>query len=140
MSRILVVDDNLDAARALMRLTQRMGHDVECAYDGAQALAAVRASPPDLVILDVMMPQMDGLAVLERIKGDTATAGVTVVMFSAARDTETIQLARRRGAADFWLKGSFDFSELGPRIAMLTGSCPGWVSPFSPGDPNDFRS
>jgi CheY-like chemotaxis protein len=127
MARILIVDDNPDAARALMRLVQRLGHDVACAADGPSALGTIRTSPPDLVILDVMMPQMDGPEVLARIKEDEATADVRVVMFSAVRDVETIQLARRRGAADFWLKGSFEFNQLGPRIAALLASCSGWV-------------
>ncbi|HEV2296222.1 MAG TPA: response regulator [Tepidisphaeraceae bacterium] len=140
MGRILIVDDNLDAARALLRLVQRLGHDVDCAADGASALESIRSHRPDLVILDVMMPTMDGLDVLARIKGDEATAVVTVVMFSATRDAETIRLARRRGAADFWLKGSFDFSELGPRIAALLASCPAWIAPPATDGPNDISA
>lgn len=131
MSRILIVDDNLDAARALMRLVQRTGHDAECAADGVTALTAVRTHPPDLVILDVMMPGMDGLEVLDRIKGNDETAGVPIVMFSAVRDEKAIELARRRGAADFWLKGSFEFNELGPRIGALLNSSPDWIPPTS---------
>lgn len=114
-----------------MRLVQRLGHDAECAGGGALALASVGASPPDLVILDVMMPQMDGLEVLARIKEKDATSDVPVVMFSAARDAQTIRLAHRQGAADFWLKGSFDFSELGPRIAALLGTSSRWTPPAS---------
>ncbi len=119
MSRILVVDDNADLCLAMMRLLRSLGHEVESAYDGETALAAVRARRPDLVILDVMMPKLDGFDVLAQIKSDAARADVPVVMFSARQDAEAKQTAFQRGAADFWLKGAFDFNELGPRTAAL---------------------
>lgn len=119
MSRILVVDDNADICLAMMRLLRSLGYEVESAYDGEAALAAVRARRPDLVILDVMMPKLDGFDVLARIKSDAARADVPVVMFSARQDPEAKQAAIQRGAADFWLKGAFDFNELGPRTAAL---------------------
>jgi CheY-like chemotaxis protein len=119
MSRILVADDNADICLAMTCLLRNLGYDVECACDGEAALAAVRSRPPDLVILDVMMPKLDGLDVLARIKGDAAAAAVPVVMFSARHDPEVKQIALERGAADFWLKAAFDFSELGRRTAAL---------------------
>ncbi len=122
MSRILVVDDNADLCLALMRLLRKLGHEVESAYDGEAALAAVWSRPPDLVILDVMMPKLDGLDVLARIKDSAAFAAVPVVMFSARQDPEVKRLALARGAADFWLKAAFDFNELGERTAALVGS------------------
>ncbi len=103
----------------MMRLLRSLGHEVESAYDGETALAAVRARRPDLVILDVMMPKLDGFDVLAQIKSDAGRADVPVVMFSARQDAEAKQTAFQRGAADFWLKGAFDFNELGPRTAAL---------------------
>src|SRR5688500_4590409 len=57
MSRILVVDDNADLCLAMTRLLRRFGHEVDAAYDGEEALEAVRTRRPDLIILDVMMPK-----------------------------------------------------------------------------------
>ena len=122
MSRILVVDDNADLCQAMMRLLRNFGYEVESAYDGEAALEAVWARPPDLVILDVMMPKLDGLDVLARIKGDAARADVPVVMFSARHDPEVKEMALQRGAADFWLKAAFDFNELRNRTAALVGA------------------
>lgn len=122
MSRILVVDDNADLCLAMTRLLRRLGYEVEAAYDGEEALAAVCARTPDLIILDVMMPKLDGFDVLTRLKADEAFAAVPVVMFSARQDVEAKETALQRGAADYWLKGAFNFNELGRRTAALVAN------------------
>jgi two-component system CheB/CheR fusion protein len=66
--RVLVVDDNVDAARALGHLLKLLGHEVALAHDGPAALAAAAATPPDLVLLDIGLPGMDGYAVAERLR------------------------------------------------------------------------
>jgi DNA-binding response OmpR family regulator len=119
MGRILVVDDSEDICHALARLLRRCGHDVDAAFGGAEALATARAETPELIILDIMMPQMDGLEVLTRLKADESTAGVPVVMFSACQDAETVGRAMESGAIDFWRKASFNFNELPDRVRML---------------------
>jgi DNA-binding response OmpR family regulator len=119
MSRILVVDDSEDICHALARLLRRCGHDVDAAFDGAAALASVRSAAPELIILDIMMPRMDGLEVLTRLKADGATANVPVVMFSACQDAETMKRALDSGAIAFWLKASFNFNELRERVRTL---------------------
>lgn len=119
MSRILVVDDSEDICHALARLLRRCGHDVDAAFDGAAALASARTGVPELIILDIMMPKMDGLEVLTRLKADGKTADVPVVMFSACQDAETVRRALDSGATDFWLKASFNFNELHERVRTL---------------------
>jgi CheY-like chemotaxis protein len=118
MSSILVVDDNEDLCLMLSRLLRKLGHETACAGDGDAALNALRQRAFDLVILDIMMPEMDGLEVLSRIKSDPTTAQTPVVMCSAVQEPEAEQLARRRGAADFWLKATFDFQQLGERVSQ----------------------
>ena len=66
--RILVVDDNVDAAESLALLLRLEGHDVRVAHDGPAALAAVEAEPPDLVFLDIGMPVMNGYDVARRLR------------------------------------------------------------------------
>jgi PAS domain S-box-containing protein len=79
--RVLVVDDNVDAAKALEQLLRLTGHEVSVAHDGPAALAAAAAAPPDLVLLDIGLPGMDGYAVAARLRAaghaDTALVALT---------------------------------------------------------------
>jgi CheY-like chemotaxis protein/DNA-binding CsgD family transcriptional regulator len=85
MARVLVVDDEADI-RGLVRLSLELdGHEVQEAVDGLDALLALDAGVPDLVILDVAMPRLDGWGVLARLKGSAALATVPVVMLTALR-------------------------------------------------------
>jgi CheY-like chemotaxis protein len=82
MSRILVVDDEPDQRFLLRRIFERAGHKVSAAGDGAAALAAVRESPPDLVVTDIMMPVMGGVELIRQLRGEPATAGIPILAAS----------------------------------------------------------
>ena len=84
MARILVVDDELDVVRRVVRTLEARGHSVEVARDGETALAMIAANPPELVVLDVNLPRIDGMEVCSKIKHDPATKSILVVMMSAA--------------------------------------------------------
>jgi two-component system cell cycle response regulator len=124
MSMVLVVDDNLDACHMLARLIRRVNGDAACATSGDEALEFLRDHHVDLMILDVMMPGMDGLEVLRRVRADPATARLPVVMFSAVADPLCKLRAFERGANDYWLKASQDFSSLKDHIVRLLKSAP----------------
>jgi CheY-like chemotaxis protein len=79
MARILVVDDESDQRFLLRRYFERVGHEVSDAGDGAAALRAVRESAPDLVVTDMMMPVMDGMELIRRLRGDPATAPIPIL-------------------------------------------------------------
>jgi CheY-like chemotaxis protein len=102
---VLVVDD-LHVARDMMaRLLRLDGYETLTAEDGEAALAAVEAGHPDLMLLDLTMPDMDGLDVLRRLRADRRNAGMPVVMFSAVADPRLVAEARRLGAVDYVVKG-----------------------------------
>jgi CheY-like chemotaxis protein len=83
MSRILVADDN-DASRELIREVLEMsGYDVIEAADGRDAVTMVRESPPDLVLVDIQMPRLDGYGVLRELRADPLLAGLPVVALTA---------------------------------------------------------
>jgi CheY-like chemotaxis protein len=82
VARVLVVDDELDLVRVVVKLMEARGHRVTTAKDGAEALARVATDPPDLMILDANIPQIDGAEVCGRIKGDPATRGLPIVMMT----------------------------------------------------------
>ena len=121
MANVLVVDDDEPTCRTLMRLVRMAGHAADCVLEALKALDVVRTTAPDLVILDVNMPGMSGIELLERIKSDPATAAIPVVMFSAANDATAEREARARGAIDFWLKASIHFKEIETRINAFVG-------------------
>jgi signal transduction histidine kinase len=90
--RVLVVDDSRDAARSLALLLRMMGHDVETAHDGPAALQAARARPPEVVLLDIGLPQMDGYEVAARLRQEPETKGAYLVAMTGFGQED----ARRR--------------------------------------------
>lgn len=124
LQTILVVDDNLDLCRPMVSLLKHMGYDGQYATGGQEALTFISATLPDLIILDVMMPDMDGLEVLRRLKTDQRTENLPVVMFSTVADPEFRAHAIDRGAIDYWIKAGIDFSELRGRIKKILVQSP----------------
>ena len=104
--RILVVDDDPDMAAFLARLLAKadMGVTVDTVFDGASALARMKSGLPDLVLLDVMLPDMSGFEICERLKADADTALVPVVLVTALEDHESRVRGIQAGADDFLSK------------------------------------
>ncbi|GAB4575238.1 MAG: hypothetical protein Kow0077_25750 [Anaerolineae bacterium] len=95
LSRVLVIEDNEDAARLIQRILQARGdYQVELAFNGADGLRRVRENPPDLVITDIMMPQMDGFQVIETINSDEDLRDIPIIVLTAkeltARERERL--------------------------------------------------
>lgn len=90
--KILAVDDERHIVRLVEVNLQRAGYEVVTAYDGREALEKVKAENPDLVVLDVMMPYMDGFEVLKHLKADPTTAEIPVIMLTAkAQDADVFR-------------------------------------------------
>jgi adenylate cyclase len=115
VGRILVVDDNEPNRDLRARRLARDGHQVRLAANGFEALAAVAADPFDLVLLDLMMPDISGYEVLERLKADERTREIPVIMISALDEMDTIVRCIEAGAIDY-LPKPFDPTLLRARI------------------------
>ena len=115
MPVVLLVDDDEGTSRAMSRLLGRVGYTAVWLGSGADALHVLRDVRVDLVILDWMMPEMDGLQVLRRLREDPATRDLRVMMYSAAADPIMQREASRLGAVDCVLK-SGGFSALYDRV------------------------
>jgi two-component system alkaline phosphatase synthesis response regulator PhoP/two-component system response regulator VicR len=90
--KILAVDDERHIVRLVEVNLQRAGYEVVTAYDGREALEKVQSENPDLVVLDVMMPYMDGFEVLKNLKADPTTAEIPVIMLTAkAQDADVFK-------------------------------------------------
>jgi class 3 adenylate cyclase/CheY-like chemotaxis protein len=114
---VLVVDDQPPNLRLLEAILGPRGYDVRTAGSGKDALAAIAAGGVDLVLLDIVMPEMDGYEVCRRIRGHADTAYLPVVMLTASGDEQKIK-ALEAGADDFLTK-PIDQSELLARVASL---------------------
>jgi len=87
--KILVVDDERHIVRLVEVNLTRAGYDVATAYDGIEALEVVKKARPDMIVLDVMMPRMDGFEVLKRLQADEETQNIPVIMLTAkAQDAD----------------------------------------------------
>ncbi len=82
MTKILIVEDDSGMFRMYERAFQLAGHQVELAADGQEGLAKIKESPPELIFLDIMMPKVNGMEVLEKLKADPKTANIPVVMLT----------------------------------------------------------
>jgi DNA-binding response OmpR family regulator len=116
MTRLLIVEDNADLALGLRNNLEIEGYAVEIADDGAQGLAAFRARPPDLVVLDLMLPAMDGFRVLHDIR---ASGSSVPVLLLTARAEETDKVRGLRLGADDYVTKPFGILELLARIEAL---------------------
>ena len=117
-SRILVVDDDARNLRLMEALLLPLGHEVALAHDGEEALEKVREISPDVILLDVMMPKVDGFEAARRLKEDEKTRIIPIVMVTALRDVEDRVKALEAGVDDF-LSKPVDKIELKARVQSL---------------------
>ena len=115
-SKILVVDDEPDFSRLFASVLSEMGYEVSTASGGRQGLVKIRENPPDILFLDVKMPQVDGLECLRRIR-KTKRKFVIVVM-TAYGDIESARKAMRLGA-DEYISKPFDLDDLKHLVGEL---------------------
>lgn len=87
--RILVVDDEPDFASIVQGNLEKEGFEVDVAYDGVEGLEKVKQSPPDAIVLDVMMPEKDGYELCAELKNDAETAGIPIVLLTAVASRVT---------------------------------------------------
>jgi two-component system alkaline phosphatase synthesis response regulator PhoP len=102
--RILVVDDEDDLLELVRYNLTKEGYAVECVGSGEEALVAARREPPDLIVLDLMLPAVDGLEVCRRLKGDSRTRDVPIVMLTAKGEERDVITGLERGADDYIAK------------------------------------
>jgi CheY-like chemotaxis protein len=111
VARILVIDDDIDMCRAVRLILESKGHLVTLSDDGHRGWATARRQRPDLIVLDIMMPVMDGYGVLEILRGDERTKHIPCVIISALRASEAEERARSLGAVGY-VEKPFDWDDL----------------------------
>jgi DNA-binding response OmpR family regulator len=118
MARIVVADDDADIRDLVVFKLRQAGHDVHAVEDGAAAVEACQAVPPDLVVLDVMMPGMGGLDATRALRLDPRLARVPVILLTARAQESDIEQGFGAGADDYVVK-PFSPRELASRVAAV---------------------
>jgi len=119
MSIVLIVDDDPTAREALVAILEGEGYELEQAKDGLQALGMLKQIQPDLILLDVMMPAMDGFEVCRRIRATPPLAEVPIILLTALDDRDSLLRGIESGADDFLSKPP-DRRELVARVRTIT--------------------
>jgi DNA-binding response OmpR family regulator len=124
MPRVLVIEDDGDIAALITHYLEKGGYAAETVAEGGRALSAARETPPDLVILDLMLPGMNGLEICKALRADTRTAALPVIMLTARGEESERILGLDVGADDYVVK-PFSPQELMARVrALLRRSTP----------------
>ena len=126
MARILVIDDDQAIVELIKVNLDLLGHQVSTANDGMKGLALAQQNRPDLIVLDIMMPDLDGFTVCQRLRQNAATAGIPVLMLTALGMTKDKVKGFDSGADDYLTK-PFEIPELQVRVRALlrrAGSVP----------------
>ena len=118
--RLLIADDNPDTIRLLTLLLQQAGHTVVSAASGREALARLETEAVDMILLDIMMPDMDGFAVLETVR---KTFSAPILMLTALADRSAVERGFQLGADDYIVK-PFSPDQLFARLERLTSLLP----------------
>jgi two-component system phosphate regulon response regulator PhoB len=114
--RILLAEDDRFLRKAAETMLKRSGFTVIPAADGEEALRLAREHVPDLLLLDLIMPKMQGFDVLRELKAQPETAGIPVIVLSNLGQDSDVQLARERGAHDYIIKSNIALEQLVDRV------------------------
>jgi DNA-binding response OmpR family regulator len=117
---IMVVDDNPDIVTIVKTILEVKGYGVQSAFSGQEVFNLLLEQKPDLIILDIMMPQMDGLEVLTRLKEDSGTATIPVILLTAKVQYEDVLGGYKMGA-DYYITKPFTSTQLINGINLLLG-------------------
>jgi DNA-binding response OmpR family regulator len=120
LAHVLVVDDSKDSVDIVRQVLESRGFAVTTAHDGESALRAVEERRPDLVLLDVMMPQMSGLEVLDRLRSDVRHASIPVILLTAKAQDQDV-LAGYRFGADYYITKPFTPRQVLYGIGLVLG-------------------
>jgi DNA-binding response OmpR family regulator len=123
MARILLIEDEPSIQRLICYALQTKGHDVSVAQDGSDGLQVARTKTPDLILLDMVMPEMSGMEVLMTLKADSSLKNIPVLIVTASAQKEEAERAIELGAADYLIK-PFHVQDLHEAVMELLGHVP----------------
>jgi len=124
-AKILLADDEPDMTRVIGKSLEICGYEVIIANDGVECVRKAQFEQPDVILLDNVMPHMDGLATLHELRSSKRTRGIPVIIVTALADEDSIARALESGACCYIVK-PFDYETLLAKITAALESRPGW--------------
>lgn len=126
MTKIVVADDDRMFRKAAETTLRRQGYAVTTASDGEEALQLIRAERPDIIVLDLIMPKLQGFDVLQVLKQDSVTAAIPVIVLSSLTQEQDKQEALDLGAVAYFNKATFSLGELVKQVesTLTKGQAP----------------
>ncbi len=124
-AKILLADDEPDMTRVIGKSLEVSGYEVIIANDGAECVSKAQCEQPDVILLDNVMPNMDGMTALEKLRSSKRTEDIPVIIVTALADEDSIARALN-GGADSYVVKPFDYEMLLARITMALESRSAW--------------
>lgn len=112
MKKIFIIEDEQSLREILVMRLKEVGFEIEIAVDGAEALEKLKTITPDVILLDIILPKIDGFAVLEKIKEDLRIKDIPVIVLSNLGQDTDIKRALELGAADYFIKAQHSLLEI----------------------------
>jgi DNA-binding response OmpR family regulator len=112
MAKILLIEDDALLARTIGNYLTKAGYELYVAIDIDQAWEALRVQQIDLIFLDIMLPKVDGLAILEKLKSNSEYQAIPTIMLTNLGESETMDRAMKLGAKDYIIKSNIDLEDL----------------------------
>ena len=125
MARILIVDDDADTCMPLAKFLRGKGHEVDCLPNGKEALVSIIGKTPDLIILDLYMPEMDGAGLLEIMRSYLRLQSVPVIVWTGLPDSPLVDRARYLKINDILVKSKATFDDVLQAVEMALVRAPG---------------
>lgn len=119
--KILLIEDDRFLRELMSKKLLSLNYEVETAADGESGLAKIKEVKPDVVLLDLILPGMNGFEVLEKSKADPETASIPIVILSNLGQTEDVEKGLKLGAVDFLVKAHFTPQEIVNKLKTLLG-------------------
>ena len=119
MAKVLIIEDDPLMSRMYQKIFTFQKYEVEVAGDGEEGLAKVVATQPTIILLDVMMPKMNGLQVLEKLKADPATKGIPVIMLTNLAGQQDAETALLKGAVKYIVKSEHEPKEVADMVEQI---------------------
>lgn len=117
---LLVEDDEMLHTMYTQKFTKE-GYDVKSGYNGAEGVTLAESEKPDVILLDIIMPKMDGFAALKKIKKNAATANIPVILLTNLGQEEDIRKGKELGAADYFIKANHTPQEVVDKVKSIIG-------------------